>query len=107
MGNDDRPSTRGLFGTAREAPGFSRPRLNHGVRWRRNAGCVNLGAYSEHGIGGAQDLPQARELYQKACDGGEMQGCFNLGLAFMKGHGVAKDLRSTKKRSGVDGERCT
>jgi TPR repeat protein len=34
----------------------------------------------------------AADLNRKACDGGERQGCNNLGLMYYRGEGVAKDL---------------
>lgn len=36
----------------------------------------------ENGRGGPRDLPRARTLYQRACDGGELESCKNLGFLF-------------------------
>ena len=38
------------------------------------------------------NFPGAADLNRKACDGGERQGCNNLGLMYYRGEGVAKDL---------------
>ena len=32
------------------------------------------------------------DLYKKACDGGEMYGCYNLGTIYANGNGVEKDF---------------
>jgi hypothetical protein len=40
----------------------------------------------------SRDLPRAMDLYRKACDSGERQGCNNLGLMYYNGEAVAKDL---------------
>ena len=32
------------------------------------------------------------ELFKKACDGGEVLGCFNLGIMYATGNGVEKDF---------------
>ena len=37
------------------------------------------------------------QLYQKACDGGDMEGCFNLGGAYFNGDGVARDIDKAMK----------
>ena len=37
------------------------------------------------------ELPRAVELYKKACDGGNMYGCHNLGVMYTSGNGVEKD----------------
>ncbi|MBI1339496.1 TIR domain-containing protein, partial [bacterium] len=56
-------------------------------------GCGNLGVLYKNGQGVAQDFGRARELYQRACDGGEVAGgCFNLGLMYANGQGVAQDF---------------
>jgi uncharacterized protein len=34
---------------------------------------------------------RAITLYQKACDGGAMKGCFDLGYVYGEGIGVTKD----------------
>ena len=39
----------------------------------------------------AGDLKKAAALYKQACDSGEMQGCFNMGMAYAQGQGVAED----------------
>ena len=39
-----------------------------------------------------KEYDKAAELYKKACDGGNMSGCFNLGIMYANGNGVEKDL---------------
>jgi hypothetical protein len=34
---------------------------------------------------------EARPLFQKACDGGNMDGCNSLGFLYLEGHGLPKD----------------
>ena len=37
------------------------------------------------------ELPSAVELYKKACDGGDLDGCRNLVVMHTNGNGVEKD----------------
>ena len=46
----------------------------------------------EYGNGVEKDFGKAVELYKKACDGGEMLGCGNLGSMYANGNGVKKDF---------------
>ena len=39
-----------------------------------------------------KEYDKAVELYKKACDGGKMSGCYNLGVMYTNGNGVEKDL---------------
>ena len=39
-----------------------------------------------------KDYKKAAQLYKKACDGGIMDGCNSLGIAYDDGKGVAKDV---------------
>ena len=39
-----------------------------------------------------KQFSQAAELYRKACDGGERKGCHDLGLMYLRGEGMEKDL---------------
>ena len=39
-----------------------------------------------------KDYKKAAQLYEKACDGGIMDGCNSLGLAYGDGKGVSKDV---------------
>ena len=55
-------------------------------------GCLNLGNAYYLGNGVAKNLNKSVELYQKACDGGNMGGCVNLGDAYYNGNGVTKDF---------------
>ena len=40
-----------------------------------------------------QDKQKAIKLYLKACDGGEMVGCSNLGVMYYKGDDVAQNKK--------------
>ena len=40
------------------------------------------------GKGVEKDLGKAAELFKKACNGGEMLGCRNLGIMYDNGNGV-------------------
>ena len=39
-----------------------------------------------------KEYDKAAELFKKACDGGKMSGCYNLGVMYNNGNGVEKDL---------------
>ena len=39
------------------------------------------------------DYQKAAQLYQKACDGGDVKGCFNLGILYRDGYGVKQDYQ--------------
>ena len=56
-----------------------------------HGGCSYLGAMVESGEGVPEDKQHAVELYQTACDGGEMFGCTHLAAAYDYGRGVARD----------------
>ena len=43
------------------------------------------------GQGVKQDYFKATELYEKACNGGDVGGCNNLGLMYINGQGVRAD----------------
>ena len=43
------------------------------------------------GNGVEKDFSKASELYKKACDGGNMQGCGHLGFMYEYGNGVEKN----------------
>ena len=38
-----------------------------------------------------QDFTKAVQLYEKACNGGYVEGCYNLGLMYDTGEGVKQD----------------
>ena len=38
-----------------------------------------------------KDYDKAFESFKKACDGGNMRGCHNLGVMYEKGNGAEKD----------------
>ena len=39
-----------------------------------------------------KEYDKAFESFKKACDGGNMRGCFNLGIMYEEGNGVEKDF---------------
>ena len=39
-----------------------------------------------------KEYDKAAELFKKACDGGNMRGCYNLGVMYTNGDGVEKDF---------------
>ena len=45
------------------------------------------------GEGGSKDPKEARVKYQQACDGGDMNGCYGLALAWEKGLGGKKSKK--------------
>ena len=53
-------------------------------------GCYSLGLLYNTGEDVPQDLARARRLLQQACDGGEMLGCFGLGLQYEAGDDLAR-----------------
>ena len=62
-------------------------------RFRNMQDCNRLGlAYSFGGSGASKSKILAAKYYRKACDGGFMQGCSNLGFLYKNGQGVAKSV---------------
>jgi TPR repeat protein len=59
---------------------------------------VFLGGYWIRGADCSLDADEATNdparavVHQKACDGGDARGCFNLGFVYANGEGVTKDL---------------
>ena len=51
--------------------------------------CTSLGALLANGQGVTKDEAKAFILYQKACSGGDTNGCFSVALAYYTGKGVA------------------
>ena len=60
-------------------------------------GCFNLGNAYYYGDGVTKNLNKSVELYQKACDGGEIKECLKLGYTYYFGNGVAKDIYKAMK----------
>ena len=56
-------------------------------------GCTNLGNMYRAGGGVAQDFNRAADLYEQACNGGDLRGCNNLGDMYQAGDGITQDLR--------------
>jgi TonB family protein len=46
----------------------------------------------QNGEGVTQDLARTAGLFQQACDGGMVEGCYNLGVLYHSGEGVTQDL---------------
>lgn len=60
--------------------------------------CFGAGSLYDTGEGGIkQDLAKAAIYYEKACNGGNFDGCINLGGLYYAGDGVAKDANKAKK----------
>jgi TPR repeat protein len=59
----------------------------------RGADCLALGvAFANGALGLAADETRAADLYQRACDHGEIRGCNNLAVEFERGQGRPVDL---------------
>lgn len=43
------------------------------------------------------DYQKAGQLFQKACDSGNADGCYNLGLLYVNGRGVKQDYQKAVK----------
>jgi len=54
----------------------------------------------KNGEGVKQDYFKAAELYQKVCDGGYAEGCFKLGVRYIKGEGVNQNYKKAKELFG-------
>ena len=46
------------------------------------------------------DYQKAAQLYQKACDSGVAEGCFNLGALYGNGQGVKQNFSTAKQYCG-------
>ena len=46
------------------------------------------------------DFVKAKELYVKACDGGDNSACYNLGVMYDNGKGVKQDYFKAKELFG-------
>ena len=46
------------------------------------------------------DYQKAAQLYQKACDGGDAEGCYNLGVLYADGQGVRQNFSTAKQYYG-------
>ncbi|WP_035142589.1 tetratricopeptide repeat protein, partial [Campylobacter concisus] len=45
------------------------------------------------------DYQKAAQLYQKACDGGEAEGCLGLGVLYKDGQGVKQNYQKAAQLS--------
>jgi len=58
----------------------------------RMSACANVGIAYMLGLGGrARDEHQAATFFQRACDGGNLLGCNDLGMCYSGGTGVPRD----------------
>lgn len=55
--------------------------------------CVDLGMQHYNN----KDYVKAKDLWIKACDGENADGCFNLGVLYDDGHGVKQDYFKAKE----------
>ncbi|MCB9787969.1 MAG: sel1 repeat family protein [Deltaproteobacteria bacterium] len=60
-------------------------------------GCDGLGAAYREGVGGDEDMAEAKRYFQMACDGGEPSGCGNLGTMFLRGEGGVKSAERARE----------
>ena len=53
----------------------------------------------------SKDAQEAAKLYRIACNGGEMNGCNNLGVMYVNGTGVVQDVQEAVRfyRTACDG----
>lgn len=59
-------------------------------------GCSRIGLYYRGGFQGIdKDEKKAKNFFQKACDEGNANGCFNLGTMYLKGDVVKQDYSKT------------
>jgi TPR repeat protein len=56
-----------------------------------------LGSKYYFGDGVKQDKQKAKQLYTKACDGGDANGCYNLGVMSDNGDGATQDKQKAKE----------
>ncbi len=67
-------------------------------------GCTRLGM--TYDFGNDTDYNKATNLYEKACDGGDMWGCNNLATEYLFGHGERRiapvPWTSIRKHVGED-----
>ncbi|MGI9079153.1 MAG: serine/threonine-protein kinase [Gemmatimonadaceae bacterium] len=59
--------------------------------------CWRLAQLTSDGDGLPKDVTKAATLLGRACAGGVSGGCFDLGFAYLNGHGVAKDNPSAAR----------
>ena len=52
------------------------------------------------GQGVMQDYKTAIKLFKKACDKGDAQGCYNLGVMYANGYGVRQNYKTAKEFLG-------
>ena len=62
-----------------------------GCDLNKGSACSNLGYQYANGIGIAQDIQKANELFKKGCDLNEGTSCANLGIHYANGIGLKQD----------------
>jgi len=72
--------------------------LFHEACEKNQAGaCNNAGLVYQNGVTGStieKDISKAVQLFQKACDYGHKNGCFNLSAIYLMGKdGIPKDMK--------------
>jgi TPR repeat protein len=65
----------------------------------------NLAIAYQQGKGVGKDLQKAKDLFEKASDGGHPQAPTDLGAMYFNGTGVAKDIATAVKWYGIGAER--
>ena len=61
--------------------------------------CGNWGLMFEHGQGVPTDLRRARDLYSRACDSDDLEGCVHLGVATLAEDGAVSDVEDGLRRA--------
>lgn len=65
---------------------------------QRPSACRNLGVIlSESDLVGSADYGAARSYLQRACDGGQFEGCRNLAELYEQGQGVPRDVARSRQ----------
>lgn len=89
--------------TAQCLPAFNRLGTREGIQAARlleaacqfhnsMSACNTAGVLYAQGLGMAQNFFRARDLYTRACEGGNMFGCSNLGWFYEVGRAVPRDI---------------
>jgi uncharacterized protein len=75
------------------------PLLEESCQWGVTSACVSLGFALEDPRSGAFDPRRAVLLYERACDGGDGQGCYNAGVR-------AQDANNDARANAFDERAC-
>ena len=85
----ERPGSSQGTGKQRQPASMAKPATR---AWRAHGHEPGRTPLLANGQGVTKDEAKAFILYQKACSGGDTNGCFSVALAYYTGKGVAKDL---------------